>query len=91
VPWRVLPRQGFSLSLPAQELAEAVAAIAALPELGVQLTKLLEVGYVTPRVGLSRTLLPWLSSVRGRCRGVLPRHVELVPFVMLLVPRMKTL
>jgi hypothetical protein len=62
------------------------------PELGVQLTELLEVGYVTLREGLSHTLLPWLPHVRGCCHGVvLSGHAEMVPFVMLCVPRVKEL
>jgi hypothetical protein len=41
---------------------------------------------VTPRGGLSHT------GVQGWCQGVvLPRHVEMVPFAMLLVPHVKAL
>ena len=54
--------------------------------------RIIEVGYVTPHGGLSRTLLPWLPGVRGRCQGIgLPRHAEMVPFVMLLMPHVKAL
>jgi hypothetical protein len=56
------------------------------PELGVQLAELLEVGYVTPRGGLSHT------GVQGWCQGVvLPRHAEMAPFAISLVPHVKAL
>ena len=53
--------------------------------------ELLEVGHVThPREGMSITLLSWFLGLWGRC-VVFPRHAELVPFVMLLVLRVKAL
>lgn len=61
-------------------------------EFGIYLAELFEVRNVTPRGGLSCTLLPWFSGVWGRCQGVgLSRLAKLVPFIMLLMPFMEAL
>jgi hypothetical protein len=72
---------------PIENLPKLLHSLLFLSELGVQLVELLEVGHVT-QGGLSLTHLHWFPNVWG-WHVVLPRHAELVPFIMLLAPTLK--
>jgi hypothetical protein len=75
---------------PLENLPELLHTLLLFSEIGVQLMKLFEVGHVTPWRGLGLTQLSCFPSVWW-WHIILPRHVEMVPFVALLVTHVEAL